>query len=52
VLKKLGKKYKVSNWKSEAALFEDSGKLIMDICRAAIKSPIKRIKCNAIINTI
>jgi hypothetical protein len=38
VLKKLGKKYKVSNWKSEAALFEDSGKLIMDICRAAIKS--------------
>jgi hypothetical protein len=43
VLKKLGKKYKVSNWKSEAALFEDSGKLIMDICRAAIKRDKKII---------
>jgi hypothetical protein len=27
----------MDNWISGAALFEDSGKLIMDICRAAIK---------------
>jgi len=43
VLKKLGEKYKVSNWKSAAALFKDSGKLIMDICRAAIKRDKKTI---------
>lgn len=43
VLKELGEKYKVSNWKSAAALFKDSGKLIIDICRAAIKRDKKTI---------
>lgn len=37
VLKELGKKYKMDNWISAAELFKDSGKLIMDICKAAIK---------------
>jgi len=37
VLKELGDKYRVDNWISAAVLFKDSGKLIMDICRAAVK---------------
>jgi hypothetical protein len=43
VLKKLGKKYKVDSWKSAADLFAASGKLIMEICRAAIKRDKKTI---------
>jgi len=48
VLKKLGEKYKVSNWISAAALFKNSGKLIMDICRAAMRRD-KKIISNLIL---
>ena len=43
VLKELGEKYKMDNWTSAAELFTSSGKLIMDICRAAIKRDKKTI---------
>jgi hypothetical protein len=43
VLKKLGEKYKIDNWKSAADLFAGSGKLIMEICRAAVKRDKKII---------
>jgi len=37
VLKELGEKYRMDNWTTAAELFTGSGKLIMDICRAALK---------------
>jgi hypothetical protein len=43
VLKELGGKYKMDNWISAAELFNGSGKLIMEICRSAIKRDKKAI---------
>ncbi len=37
VLNELGKKYKMENWLEAAGLFKESGKFIMDICKAALE---------------
>ncbi len=36
VLRALGKKYDVCQWKKAAALFEESGKLIIELCKTAM----------------
>ena len=37
VLEELGKKYKVDKWMSTSAMFRESGKLITEICKAAMQ---------------
>jgi len=37
VLRELGGKYKIDNWVKSSVMFEDSGKLIIELCKAAIK---------------
>jgi len=37
VLRELGEKYKNNNWVKSSVMFEDSGKLIIELCKAAMK---------------
>jgi hypothetical protein len=43
VLKKLGKKYKIDKFLKVSEMFQESGKLIIDICKAAMKQDRKKI---------
>ncbi len=43
VLNNLGKKYKIEKWAKASELFKESGKLIIDICKSAIKRDRKAI---------
>jgi hypothetical protein len=43
VLKKLGKKYKIDKFLKVSEMFQESGKLIIDICKAAMKQDRKEI---------
>lgn len=43
VLKKLGKKYKIDKCLKVSEMFQESGKLIIDICKAAMKQDRKKI---------
>jgi hypothetical protein len=43
VLKKLGKKYKIDKFLKVSEMFQGSGKLIIDICKAAMKQDRKKI---------
>ncbi len=43
VLKKLGKKYKTDKFLKVSEMFQESGKLIIDICQAAMKQDRKKI---------
>ena len=43
VLKKLGEKYKIDKFLKVSEMFQESGKLIIDICKAAMKQDRKKI---------
>jgi len=43
VLNELGAKYKIENWTGASELFNQSGKLIIDICKAAMDRDRKTI---------
>lgn len=43
VLKELGKKYKINKWLKAGAMFRESGKLIIEICKAAMKRDREKI---------
>jgi hypothetical protein len=43
VLKKLGEKYKIDKFLKASEMFQESGKLIIDICQAAMKQDRKKI---------
>jgi len=43
VLNELGGKYKIENWTGASELFNQSGKLIIDICKAAMDRDRKAI---------
>jgi len=43
VLKELGEKYKINKWLKASAMFKESGKLIMQICRTAMKHDREKI---------
>jgi len=37
VLRELGEKYKIDSWVKSSIMFEESGKLIIELCKAAVK---------------
>lgn len=43
VLERLGEKYKIDKWLKTGAMFRNSGKLIIEICRAAMKQDREKI---------
>jgi len=43
VLKELGEKYKIDKWSKASAMFQKSGKLIIEICKAAMKQDREKI---------
>ncbi len=43
VLKKLEEKYKIDKWLRTSVMFQESGKLIIEICKAAIKQDRNKI---------
>ena len=42
-MRELGKKYGIGRWDKAASLFEQSGRLITDVCRAAMAQEKKKI---------
>ncbi len=43
VLKELGEKYKIDQWLKVSEMFQESGKIIIDICKAALKQDKDKI---------
>lgn len=43
VLKELGEKYKIAKWLKASEMFQESGKLIIEICNAAMKQDKEKI---------